>query len=77
MDTLRCRAYTRQHLRKQKREVAAMEQRVLDANQQLTAVNRENHRWGNYCTSAVYSFSYSVCPGVPSLSFFPHIFLQN
>ena len=45
METLRCRAYTRQRLREQGREVEEMEGRVLDAQQQLTAVNRENRRY--------------------------------
>ena len=44
METLHCRAYTRQHLREQGREVEGMERRVLDARQQLTAINRENER---------------------------------
>ena len=44
METLRCRAYTRQRLREQGREVEGMERRVLDARQQLTAINRENER---------------------------------
>lgn len=44
METLRCRAYTRQHLREQGREVEEVERRVLDARQQLTAINRENER---------------------------------
>ena len=46
METLRCRAYTRQRLREEGREVEEMESRVLDAQQQLTAVNRENRRLG-------------------------------
>ena len=45
METLRCRAYTRQRLKERGKEVEGMERRVLDASQQLTAINRENKRW--------------------------------
>ena len=44
MDTLRCRAYTRQHLKEQGKQVESMEGRVLSAHQQLTAITRENMR---------------------------------
>ena len=45
MDTLRCRTYTRQRLRKEAEEVGAMEERFLAGHQQLLAVTRENKRY--------------------------------
>ena len=46
METLRCRAYTRQWLQKQDREVEEMEERVGAFQQQLSAVLNENQRSG-------------------------------
>lgn len=45
MDTLRCRAYTRQRLKEQETDVKETEVKVLDSHQQLLAVTNENRRY--------------------------------
>lgn len=43
--TLRQRTYTRQKLREQMKDIEGIEQQVVLAYQQLTAVNRENKKY--------------------------------
>ena len=45
MDTLRCRAYTRQRVRQQCEEVGSLEERVMEAHQKILAINNENKRY--------------------------------
>ncbi len=44
MDSLRCRAYTRRHLREREIEVEEMEKKVAEAKKQLVAITNENKR---------------------------------
>lgn len=44
MDCLRCRAYTRQRLRKQDKGVEEMEKQVVEATKKLSVINGENKK---------------------------------
>lgn len=44
MDTLRCRAYTRQQLRERVKEVEGMEKQVVEATQKTLVIDGENKR---------------------------------
>ncbi len=46
MDTLRCRAYTRQELRRRDKEVAELEKQVVIGSRKLLVINGENKRCG-------------------------------
>lgn len=53
--TLRQRTYTREKLREQMKEVEGIEQQVVLAYQQLTAVDKENKKYGMvdlYCNKS-------------------------
>ena len=54
MDTLRCRAYTRQRVRQQCEEVGNLEERVMEAHQKILAINNENKRYCTSCTNILY-----------------------
>lgn len=55
MDTLRCRAYTRQRVRQQCEEVGSLEERVVEAHQKILAINNENKRYYYAsCTKLMY-----------------------
>ncbi len=45
MATLRCRAYTRQHLLEREVEVEEMEKRVAEAKKKIAAITNENERY--------------------------------
>lgn len=60
IDSLRCRAYTRQRLRERVVEVEDMEKRVAEAKKQLTAITNENQRCVSFTCCA--NFSNFVCP---------------
>lgn len=45
MDTLRCRAYTRQRVWQYTREVDKIEKQVVEVTQKLTAIDNENRRY--------------------------------
>ena len=48
MDTLRCRAYTRQRVSQYTKEVDRLEKQVMEATQKLMAVNKENQRCSEF-----------------------------
>lgn len=53
MDTLRCRAYTRQKVIQRTRQVGRLEKRVTEATQKINAVSEENKRYTKFLASDI------------------------